>query len=140
VFLLGANPIGGVTGTISSQSPLDYYYFNWGGGAFSASASISGAPTGASYLFSMGAVGTCNSLASEALSGPGFSGNISFADLGAGQYCLGLDANNPLDPMYSLTFNTPIAPTPEPSGLGLLSAGLVMIGLVRHARRARQHS
>jgi hypothetical protein len=137
VFLLGANPIGGVTGTISSQSPLDYYYFNWGGGAFSASASISDAAPDASFLFSMGAVGTCSSLANETLSGPGFSGNISFANLGAGQYCIGLDDNSGTDPTFSLAFDTPIAPTPEPSQLMLLTASLVMLGAVRRAKRVR---
>ena len=54
VYLIGGVPVAGVTGTIGGLGSEDYYSFVWAGGAFSASASITGANTGASYLFSEG--------------------------------------------------------------------------------------
>jgi len=134
-FLVGTS-VGGIGGTISGFGAEDYYSFYWVGGVFSASASISGAPTGASYLYSAGVAGTCSSLASQTLnSGDGFSGTISSGNLAPGQYCIGLDANSPNDPNFSLIFNTPVSGVPEPSTFLLLSAGIGLIGARRLAKR-----
>jgi hypothetical protein len=112
VLLLTAAPVAQVTGTIS-QGAQDYYVFQWAGGAFSASLSISGASGGASYVFSEGAFPGCTSTNSVALnSGNGFTGTIAVASLAPGQYCVGLVANDSNDPPFTLTFNTPVyAPT-----------------------------
>jgi hypothetical protein len=137
VFLFSALPVGGVTGSIGGQGSEDYYSFNWGGGAFSATASITGANSLASYLFSAGVTGTCSSGGSATLnSGDNFTGTISIASLAPGTYCIGLNANNPNDPAYALTFNTALpAQTPEPSDFVLLSAGLGMISLLYLKKR-----
>ena len=76
----------------------------------SATASIAGSPNpGASYLFSAGDVGSCNSQAAMALdASSGFTGTIAFSNLPAGNYCIGLNANNSNDPPFTLTFNTPV--------------------------------
>lgn len=139
-FLVGT-AVGGVGGTISGLGAEDYYSFNWAGGPFSASASVSGAPSGASYLYSAGVEGTCSSLASETLnSGDGFSGTISSGNLAPGQYCIGLDANSPNDPNFSLIFNTPVGGVPEPSTFFLFSAGIGLIGACRRAALSEARS
>jgi hypothetical protein len=138
VYLVGGAPIGEITGTISGVGAEDYYWFGWGGGVFAATASITGASGGASYLFSAGVAGACNSIGSGTLnSGDSFSDAISAGNLPAGQYCIGLDANSASDPNFSLAFNTPVSGTPEPSTFVLLSAGLAVITATRRARRAK---
>ena len=135
VFVVGTT-VGGIGGTISGQGAEDYYLFNWGGGPFSATASISDAPSGASYLYSAGVAGTCSSLASQTLnSGDGFTATISSGSLAPGQYCVGLDANSPNDPNFSLIFNTPVSGVPEPSTFLLLTAGIVLLSARRVANR-----
>lgn len=140
VLLLGGSPVAGLTGTIGGQGSEDYYQFYWGGGAFSATASITGASSTASYLFSDGpSYGiSCSVGPSLTLnSGDSFTGTLASANLAPGQYCIGIDANSANDPNFSLTFNTPVSGAPEPSGFILLSAGLGMIGVLRRARRSR---
>jgi hypothetical protein len=100
--------VGEVTGTIASSGGADYYSFNWGGGPFSASTSITGA-TGGSFTFSEGVVGSCNSLATESLnSGDNYSGTIFLNSLAPGQYCIGVGSAGLTDPNFAITFNTPV--------------------------------
>jgi hypothetical protein len=143
VFLLGGNPIGGVTGTIAGAGAEEFYAFGWGGGAFSATATITGATAPASFLFTEGLLsGLCSGGASPQTlnGGDSYSGTISIADLAPGEYCIGLQTNTVSDPGYSLLFNTPVSGVPEPSNLLLLSTGLGMIALARYARRKRQQA
>jgi hypothetical protein len=142
VVLLGGSPVAGLTGTIGGRGSEDYYQFYWAGGAFSATASITGAASTASYLFTDGLAGSsCSGSASQTLnSGDSFTGTLASANLAPGQYCIGIDANSANDPNFSLTFNTPVSGVPEPSGLVLLSAGLGMIAVLRRAKLGRRHS
>jgi hypothetical protein len=118
----------------------EHYLFNWGGGAFSATASITGASDLASYLFTEGGATTCNGGASQTLNiGDSFTSTIAIANLSAGQYCIGIDANSAFDPNFLLKFNTPVSGAPEPSTLVLLSAGFGVI-VLRNVRRRRQRS
>lgn len=135
VFLVGG-PVGELTGTISGFGDEDYYTFNWGGGVFAATASITGAASDASYLFSAGlSAGGCNSVASQTLnSGDAFSATISAGNLAPGQYCIGIDANSAADPNFTLTFNTPVTGVPEPGTFGLLFGGLAAFAAVRRPR------
>lgn len=137
IYLVSAGTIGLVTGSIGAEGSEDYYFFSWNGGAFSATAAIPGAAPAASYLFSMGAAGGCNSAASGTLnSTDSFSSTLSVANLAPSQYCIGLDANSSSDPMFSLTFNTPVeTATPEPATMTLLSVGLGTICVRRLRRR-----
>jgi hypothetical protein len=137
--------VGGVIGTIGGSGSQAYYLFDWAGGAFSATASISGTPNiGASYLFSEGdySAGSCGSSGTATLNGSNsFTGTIA-ANLAPGQYCVGIAANNPNDPAFALIFNTPVGVVPEPSGLVfLLSIGLGLISVLRrHQGRQRPES
>lgn len=139
-LLPSGEPVAEVSGTIGGQDTQDYYTFLWTGGAFSASASITGADAGASYLFSEGAEGGCSSGGTATLnSADSFTTTISVADLAPGQYCIGIDANNANDPAFALTFNTPVdgTATPEPSYCVLLSIGLAAIGVIHLRKRSR---
>lgn len=132
-----AAPVSKITGLIDGYGSEDYYSFSWSGGPFSASATVSGAPdSGASYVFSEGLVGSCASTAVDLDSTDYFSGNISLANLPAGEYCIGIYSDSPDDPAFSLIFNTPVSgSTPEPSVFILLSIGLGMIGFSGLSRR-----
>jgi hypothetical protein len=134
-LLPGGQPVAQIGGAIGGSGTQDYYTFQWTGGAFSATASLSGAASAASYLFSEGAAGDCAGLANTTLnSGDGFAGTLTIGNLAAGTYCIGINANSPIDPAFTLTFNTPVESTaPEPATSLFLSAGLVAI-LLRHSR------
>jgi hypothetical protein len=129
--------IGGVNGLIGGLGTEDYYGFYWFGGAFSASATIGGTPNaGASYLFSEGAPGSCDSGGTATLNGgDSFTGTIADSNLAAGFYCIGIDANNSNDPPFAITFNTPVSGVPEPSTFALFSTALALIGARRLASR-----
>lgn len=68
VLLPSNEPVGQVTGTIGGFGTEDYYSFYWGGGFFSATATVTNPSpnSGASYLFSEGS-GNCTSGASATL-------------------------------------------------------------------------
>jgi hypothetical protein len=137
VLLPGGQSVAEVTGTIGGLGTQDYYSFLWTGGAFSATASVTGTPNaGGSYLFSEGAAGSCSSGGTATLSSSdSFTNTIGIANLPAGEYCIGIDANNANDPAFALTFNTPVSGVPEPSLLVLLSIGLGTISVVRRHKR-----
>jgi hypothetical protein len=132
VFLLSSSGVAEVTGTIVGQGSQDYYSFFWPGGAFSATTTITGANSSASYAFSEGTIGNCSDGSSVTLNnGDSFGGTIAFANLAAGQYCIGLDANSPNDPSFALTFSSPVDSSPEPGTMVLLGAGLACLGGLR---------
>ncbi len=99
-----------VTGSIAGSGSQEYYAFSWPGGVFSATASITGSiNTGASYVFSVGTTGSCNGQGSVTLNAANsFIGTLSVASLPAGNYCIGIDANNSNDPTLTITLNTPV--------------------------------
>jgi sugar lactone lactonase YvrE len=103
-----------VTGSIAGSGSQEYYAFSWSGGVFSATASITGTiNTGASYVFSAGTTGSCNGQGSATLNAANsFIGTISIANLPAGNYCIGIDANSSNDPAFTITLNTPVMGLP----------------------------
>ena len=141
---LSPGPVAVVTGSLTEEALQDYYDFQWLSGAFSVTANVADAPSGASYAFSVGVAGTCSSAGSATLnSADGFTGSIAISNLPSGEYCIGIDTSNTTDPPFQISFNTPVtgssAPSavPEPSGLVLLPIGLLLIGgrlLVRRSR------
>ena len=134
-----------ITGSLTAEALQDYYDFQWLSGAFSVTATVPDAPSGASYGFSVGAAGTCGSEEGSATlnSSDSFTGTIAIANLAAGQYCVGIATNNSIDPAFALTFNIPVTSSsmpssvPEPSGFVLLSIGSLMICLRLLARRSQ---
>jgi hypothetical protein len=141
-LLPSGQPVGAVTGTIGGLGTEDYYSFLWPGGTFIATASISDAPNaGASYLFSEGVAGSCDSGGTATLSSSNnFTNTIEISNLAPGPNCIGIDATSLNDPAFTLTFDTPVtgSQTPEPSDLALLPIGLCMIGVIGLTRRSRK--
>jgi hypothetical protein len=134
--ILLPNGLGGFYGTVGGDGSESYWLFDWAGGPFSASASINDPPSaGASYLFSQedynGAGCGSGGPNTTLNSGDDFVGAVSIANLPAGEYCVGFDANNVNDPNFAITFNTPVGAVPEPSEFVLLSLGLATIGVLR---------
>jgi hypothetical protein len=108
--LSAGQPIAQLAASIGGQESQAYYSFYWSGGAFVATASITGSPNaGASYLFSEGAVGNCNNGGTATLNGDdSFASSITIVGLPAGEYCIGLSANSSNDQSFTMTFNTPV--------------------------------
>jgi hypothetical protein len=139
VFLLGGSPVAGVSGSIGGLGAEEYYGFYWGGGAFSATASV--ATSAGSYLFTEGNAGSfCSGGASETLNNlDGFTDTIAIANLAPGQYCIGIENNGVVDPGFAMTFNAPVSGVvPEPSSLIPLSLALGIIGFIRRAKHLGQ--
>jgi hypothetical protein len=113
ISLPSGTPVTGVTGTISGTGSEEYYELSWPGGPFSATAAITSTPnSGASYLFSLGVAGSCNSLGSATLNAnDSYIGTITSSNLSAGNYCIGIDANDSSDPTFAITFSTPVTGT-----------------------------
>jgi hypothetical protein len=132
--------IGDVTGSIGGQGSTDFYELWWSGGAFQASTSLAGAPNGGSYLFELLDIGG-STIDSVTLDGAdGFSGALN-DDLTAGFYEVGLDADSPLDPDYSIQFTTPVegvapASVPEPATWAMLLVGFGAVGAALRRRVA----
>jgi sugar lactone lactonase YvrE len=107
---LPSGSVAQVTGSIAGSGSQEYYAFSWSGGVFSATASITGTiNTGASYVFSVGTTGSCNGQGSVTLNtANSFIGTISIANLPAGNYCVGIDADSSNDPTLTITLNTPV--------------------------------
>ena len=114
VYMLSGPPVSAVTGTIGGPGSQEYYIFQWPGGSFSATASITGANSGASYLFSEGSAPGCDSSAGVTLNASNsFTGTIAIGNLARGRYCIGVAANNSNDPAFLLTFDTPVYAAPS---------------------------
>lgn len=131
-----------ITGSLTAEALQDYYDFQWLSGAFSVTASVPDASSGASYAFSVGVDGTCTSEGSTTLnSSNSFTGTIAIANLAPGQYCIGINTNSTIDPAFAITFNTPVtgsstpSSVPEPSGFLLLSSGLLVLSRRLFIRR-----
>jgi hypothetical protein len=138
ILVPGGPPVGQITGAIGGVGSADYYLFDWSGGIFSATASMNGADATALYAFSEGSGGSCTSTANVTLnSSNGFTGTIYNPSLPAGQYCIGIGSDTPLDPAFTLTFHTPIQATPEPSTIVLLSIAVAAVGM-RYRIKRRQ--
>jgi len=127
-FLFGGNPITSVSGTIGGASSQAYYAFQWGGGPLSINASVTGAPTTDSFLFTGGGLNSCSNIGSQTLdSSNGFAGTLSLGNVASGQYCVGLNASALNDPDFALTFSSGVTGVPEPAGVWLVLAGLAVI-------------
>jgi len=141
VLLFTGVGIAVVTGAISGQNPQDYYSFDWFGGDFSVTATMTNiTDQNAAYQLSEGSLGSCTDTSSTALnSTDSFSGTIVVHNLAPGQYCVGLATADLADPNFTLNFNTPLtdAPVPEPASFVLLAVGLGALALTQRRRAVR---
>jgi hypothetical protein len=133
-----ANPVvlpPGLTGSVSSpiggDGASDFYGFYWSGGAFDATASIAGANSSGSYEFELSYLGgvSIDDLVLDAADG--FTATINETLL-EGLYEIGIIANSPFDPEFTIDFTTPVegvpaSSVPEPATLPLLAYALFML-------------
>ena len=143
--LLPPGPVGSVSSPIGGDGASDFYRFYWGGiGSFDAIASIAGANPSGSYDYELfNPDGTLNmDLVLDAADG--FSATIDEALL-EGLYEIGIVADSPFDPEFTIDFATPVegvsaASVPEPATLPLLASSIFMLFLfIRREQRRYQY-
>jgi hypothetical protein len=132
---LPANNVDEITVSIGTDVPESFFRFHWNGGAFESVANLTGADPSSTYEF-------------ELLGGPGgsaildsadsFQGNISFANLAAGNYAIGISTTAGTDPTYYIDFAAPISGVPESSTWAMMLVGFVGLGFAgsRASRRS----
>lgn len=140
VLLPSHTPVGQINSIIDGNGSADFYEFLWpADGNFQAQASISGAnPNG---LYEFGLFNLSGTVIQEfALdAADSFSASITQFLL-TDDYIIGILADSPNDPMFTITFNTPVegvpVPTPEPSSFTLLAFGLFAYGFIWRSKQA----
>ena len=129
---------GAIGGGVSSQ----FYSFNWTGGQFSATLSLTGAASNIPYAMELCSGGTCDTiLMTTKLSATNptdaLTGTLTDT-LAAGTYTIGLIEKQPgTDPAFTLSFNTPVSGTPEPTTWSLMILGVGGMGAALRTRRRK---
>jgi hypothetical protein len=132
----------GLVGQISSNisggsSDSQFYTFDWKGGLFQTKGTIVGANPLADFHFELLFPGGGTPIVDQVLDqSNGFSSLMSFANLGKGQYEIGMFTDSPYDPGFTIHFNTPAGSVPESSTWALLIAGIAGCGVPLRRRRA----
>ena len=132
---LGSN-VSQVTGMIGGVGTQAFYRFFWGGGLFSATASVGATDPLAIYNFGLFTQDLGLLAKVDLFEENGFSNTIAMA-LASGTYTIGIDATNQPDPPFSITFDTPVNGVPEPVTSTLLLTGLFGFSARRFFRRGR---
>jgi hypothetical protein len=133
--MLNLPHVGLISSAIGAYPAVDYYEFSWAGGLFGASASVGTTNPSASYAFNLYTPLDMLLTGTTLNSTNGFSSSLSTSLL-PGMYVIGLEANNPVDPAFSISFATPVSAVPEPATIALVGAGLA--GVVTRYRRRRR--
>ena len=131
--------IGSISGAIGGGVSSQFYSFTWGGGAFGASVSLTGADPTVTYAFELCSGGTCTSvLDMTKLNGTSPTGSLSDT-LAAGVYTIGLVEKQPgTDPQFTLSFNSAVSgAAPEPSTWLLMILGVGGMGAALRTRRRK---
>jgi hypothetical protein len=129
--------IGEVTGSIGGVGSTDFYQFFWSRtGLFQATTTVDTTNPDASYAFEL-TDGYGNPIKTiELNSGNSFTATLTDY-LRRGLYEIGLVADDPHDPHYSISFQTPVSGVvPEPMAWQMLIAGVGLAGLAARRRRA----
>ena len=130
----------GINGSIGPTNPEQFYTFDWGGGFFSSTATIGNAASSDVFAFSLAGFGNATPFQRQAIqldSSNNFIGTLSF-NLAAGRYMLGLNGVVPIDPDFTISFNTAVAgpAVPEPTTWATMMIGLFGMGAVLRRRAA----
>ena len=150
--MLPSSTIGSVSGDIGSpDGPSSVYFsFYWQGGNFAASVGVPGANDlqfPASYQFNLCDGLSCGSAFESASVDPGnnYENELSWDNLDAGYYTVGIIQEDGADPLYSVVFSTPViggsvSAIPEPSPWAMLIvgfAGLAVFGYRKTRKTAK---
>lgn len=132
---LPTGTVTGIAGQIGPGSNQQFYSFDWQGGLFSATASMSGATPDQAFQFMLAGMGM-PAMTTKLLDENYFMGTLA-ATLAPGRYSIGLFGVVREDPAFTIRFDTPVSSAvPEPAAwlLLLLGAGATG-GMVRRRRR-----
>lgn len=135
-----SSQVTGIAGSIGPTNPDQFYSFDWAGGYFSSTAIIGNAAPSDLFAFSLAGYANATPFQRQSVqlgSGNNFTGTLS-ANLAAGRYVLGLTGLVPIDPDFTISFNTAVggAPVPEPATWAMMIAGFLGIGATLRRRRA----
>jgi hypothetical protein len=134
----------GIAGSIGPTNPEQFYTFDWAGGFFSSTANIGNAAASDIFAFSLAGYGNATPFQRQSVllnTGNSFNGTLSF-NLAAGRYMLGLNGVVPIDPDFTISFNTAVggAPVPEPATWSMMIAGFLGMGAALRRRRILERS
>ena len=136
--LLPPGPVQSVSSPIGGSGASDFYQFYWGGGGpFETMASIAGGDMNANYDFELiGNDGLKVDLILDAAND--FTATINENLLLEGVYEIGLVANSPFDPKFTIDFVTPVdgvsSSAPEPSTWTMMLIGFAGFGFTAYRR------
>jgi len=133
--LVPSGPVGSLSSPIGGEGASDFYELFWHGGTFDAIASISSANSNGSYEFEL--FNRDGSLNMDLIldAADDFSATIN-ETLSEGLYEIGIVADSPFDPEFTIDFATPVEgpAVPEPATLPLLASACFIAFLVRVKR------
>lgn len=131
---LPSGEISVIAGAIGPAALEQFYSFSWGGGAFSTTASVTGAA--ATDTFDLDLFGSGVNVLTRLDAADNFIGGLDIANLAAGRYTIGLSADVNVDPDFTIQFDAPIgSAVPEPSIWATLLLGLGLAGAALRRRR-----
>ncbi len=137
--MLPLSKINSVSSAIGGGVSSQFYSFDWSGGAFAATLSLTGADQAMSYAFQLCSGSSCGTvLDSKTLKYDQWTGTLT-DDLAAGTYTIGLLEHQPgVDPYFTLSFQSAVSSAvPEPAAWALLLIGFGSVGSLVRARRRR---
>ena len=140
--------VSGAIGGADNASHNDFYQFNWDGGdgeaLFQATATMTDAEPGDIFNFELFRPADHTLIQDLVLNDNNAFTQTMSVELASGAYVIGMTTDTPIDPEYTITFNTPVTGTasvdaPEPSSLALLAGALIAVSSFAK-RRKRRHT
>lgn len=126
--------VGRISGNIGGSYPsASFYNFNWEGGLFQTRATLTGADPADSFRFLLFRDDDRTTPLADLLlyASNGFTDLINLNLGSPGNYIIGIKADGPIDPHFTLDFYTPIgSAVPEPATWAMMLLGFFGLGAV----------
>lgn len=135
--ILPPSKVGSISAVIGGAIASQFYSFNWAGGAFGASLTLTGASAPDTYAFELCSGTSCATILDKTkIQDQSWTGALSDT-LAPGAYTIGLVENQPgTDPSFTLNFDSAVSSAaPEPGAWALMLLGLGGIGGRLRGRR-----